>query len=164
MTENVLVRLFEHNNWANQEIIRVCLDLTDEQLDARPRSVTKGTIRQTLMHLVSAQRRYLALLTLPMEERPNTPLAFDEVVQVANDSGSRLLTLIDKDGEAKGREIQTSDGYLVDPWVVLLQAINHADEHREQISSMLTDLGITPPRLDGWSFGDVQGALLPLAP
>ena len=34
----------------------------------------------------------------------------------------------------------------------LLQAINHATEHRAQIATTLTQLGIEPPVLDGWAF------------
>jgi uncharacterized damage-inducible protein DinB len=44
---------------------------------------------------------------------------------------------------------------------VLVQAIDHAAEHREQIKSMLSALGITPPDIDGWSYGEVAGALRP---
>ena len=35
MTENTLAKLFEHNNWANRQIIRTCSALGDDQLDAR---------------------------------------------------------------------------------------------------------------------------------
>ena len=61
MTETFLVKLFEHNNWANQKIIEACYALSDEQLDTEPHSVTKGNIRETLSHLVTSQRGYLAL-------------------------------------------------------------------------------------------------------
>jgi len=33
-----LVRLFEHNNWANLQILQACSALSDEQLDAEPQS------------------------------------------------------------------------------------------------------------------------------
>jgi uncharacterized damage-inducible protein DinB len=46
----------------------------------------------------------------------------------------------------------------------MVQVINHATEHREQITSMLSALGVTPPNLDGWSYGEVAKALLPIAP
>lgn len=35
-------------------------------------------------------------------------------------------------------------------------------EHREQISSMLSSLGITPPDLDGWTYGEVTNTLVPI--
>jgi uncharacterized damage-inducible protein DinB len=45
----------------------------------------------------------------------------------------------------------------------MLQVINHATEHREQIKSMLTALGVTPPSIDGWDFGEVENVLIPLS-
>ena len=68
MLEDFLARIFEHNNWANQKILEACLVLSDEQLDTEPHSVTKGTIRTTLLHLVSSQHSYLGSLTIPLEE------------------------------------------------------------------------------------------------
>ena len=162
MTENFLVRLFEHNNWANGRMIEVCSTLSDEQLDAEPQSATKGTIRSTLSHLVTSQRGYLALLTLPVEERPTTPLAFGELQQSARLSGEGFLTLL-RDGKIPTTRLQTRDGYSVEPWVVMLQIINHATEHREQIKSMLSALGVTPPDIDGWDYGGVTNALVPIS-
>jgi uncharacterized damage-inducible protein DinB len=150
MAENILGKLFEHNNWANQQVIQACLALNDEQLDAPPQSVTMGTIRQTLTHLVSAQRGYLALLTLPREARPTNPLALAELQESARTTGEGLLALAR--GEAKEplpTRVQNRDGNFVESWVVLVQVINHATEHREQIKSMLSALGLTLPEIDG---------------
>lgn len=164
MTENILGKLFEHNNWANLQIIQACSALSDEQLDAEPQSATKGSIRRTLMHLVSSQRGYLALLTLPLEARPTTPLAFAELQESASMSGDGLLALArDESGKLPKTRLQTRDGYYAEPWVVIVQAINHATEHREQIKSMLSALGVTPPDLDGWSYGEVTSALIPIS-
>lgn len=55
MTGSFLVKLFEHNNWANMQILQACSGLNDEQLDAEPQSATRGTIRRTLLHLVHSQ-------------------------------------------------------------------------------------------------------------
>ena len=128
--ENILEKLFEHNNWANLQILQVCSVLSDEQLDAEPQSATQGTIRSTLSHLVMSQRGYLALLTLPVEERPTTPLAFDELQESMRRSGEGFLTLL-QEGNLPGTRLQTRNGYYTEPWVVLLQVINHATEHRE---------------------------------
>ena len=51
----------------------------------------------------------------------------------------------------------------MEPWVVMVQAINHATEHREQIKSMLSALGVTPPSIDGWDYGEVTNALIPIS-
>jgi uncharacterized damage-inducible protein DinB len=110
---------------------------------------------------VSSQRGYLALLILPVEARPTVPPAFAELQEVANASGEGLLSLARGEAQPLETRLRTRDGYLVDPWVVLVQVINHATEHREQIKSMLSALGVAPPEIDGWSYGDVAGALVP---
>ncbi len=152
MVENILVKLFEHNNWANLQIIQACSALSDEQLDAEPQSATKGTIRRTLLHLAGSQQGYLSLLTLPLDARSQVRPEFAELRESMQISGSGLLALAkDEPRTLSQAQLKTKDGYLVDPWVVMVQVINHATEHREQICSMLTALGITPPSLDGWS-------------
>jgi uncharacterized damage-inducible protein DinB len=164
MTENVLARLFEHNNWANLQILQACAALSNEQLDAEPQSVTKGSIRRTLIHLVNSQRNYLSLLTLPIEARDRTPLVYAELGQSAAINGEGLLSLArGETSKIPQSPLRTNDGYLVEPWVVMLQAINHATEHREQIKSMLSALGLTPPDIDGWDYGTVSKANTPVS-
>jgi uncharacterized damage-inducible protein DinB len=161
MTGHILEKLFEHNNWANARILQACAALSDGQLDAEPKSATQGSIRSTLFHLVTAQQGYLRLLTLPVEERrkdlPDPPFA--ELQSSASASGEALLVLA-RDGSGismKGR-LQETGGYTVEPWVVMVQIINHATEHREQIKSMLTSLGVTAPSMDGWDYGEFTNA------
>ena len=164
MTENILEKLFEHNNWANLRIIQACSALNDEQLDAEPRSATKGSIRTTLTHFVTSQKGYLSLLTLPVEARPDIPLPYAELQESVRVSGEGLLALArGETNNPLNTQLRTKDGYFVEPWVVMVQAINHATEHREQICSMLTALGVTPPDLDGWAYGEVTHALVPIS-
>ena len=164
MAENILGKLFEHNNWANLQIIQVCAALSDEQLDAEPQSVTKGSIRSTLLHLVASQQGYLSLLTLPIEARLHAPPAFAELQKAASISGEGLLALArDEANKLLKTRLQTKDGFFVEPWVVMLQVINHATEHREQIKSMLSSLGVTPPDIDGWDYGEATNALIPIS-
>jgi len=163
MAENILAKLFEHNNWANQKIIEACLSLSDEQLDASPQSATEGSIRSTLSHLVSAQHGYLRLLTLPLEERKDrVPVEFADLQESLKDSGERLLELASDQSKLPATRLETRDEYYVEPWVIMLQIINHATEHREQIKSMLTALGVTPPSIGGWDYGDATNALVPM--
>jgi uncharacterized damage-inducible protein DinB len=165
MSDEVLVKLFEHNNWANIQMIQACAALSDEFLDAEPHSATMGTIRQTLLHLVSSQRGYLALLTLPVEERKkiHKPLAFDELKKSAIASGEGLLALLKDKSRLSTNRLETTDGYYVEPWVVWLQILNHATEHREQINSMRSALGLAPLDQDGWSYGNFTNTLTPVS-
>jgi len=163
MSENFLARLFEHNNWANQKIIEVCLTLTDEQLDTAPQSATEGNIRSTLSHLVSAQYGYLQLLSLPLEERKDrVTVEFADLHESLRASGERLLELARNVSKLPEDRLQTRDECYVEPWVIMTQIINHATEHREQIKSMLTAQGVTPPSIDGWDYGTTTNALVPI--
>jgi uncharacterized damage-inducible protein DinB len=163
MTVSVLTKLFEHNNWANMQIIQACYALNDEQLDAEPQSVTKGTIRRTLLHLVHSQQGYLLLMTMPADQRQNPAPTFTELGESVRKSGEELLAMARGDRKPFGPRLTTKDGFYTDPWVVMLQVINHATEHREQIKSMLSVLGVAPPNIDGWDYGEATNALVPMA-
>jgi uncharacterized damage-inducible protein DinB len=167
MTDHFLVKLFEHNNWANQKLFEACAILSDEQLDAEPHSATRGNIRRTLEHLVNSQRGYLALLTTPVEVRRQAAPAITDIMELQESvrlSGEGLLALAKGDQQPfHSSQLQTTDDFYTEPWVVMLQVINHATEHREQIKSMLSALGITPPSIDGWDYGEVTEALIPIA-
>lgn len=162
MTVNTLTKLFEHSNWANLQIINACSALSDRQLDEKPLSASTWSIRDALTHLVESQRGYLSLLTLPLEARNQPPLAFAELNESAIESGEELLSVTQEDVIRKLKNrLRTMDGYYVDPWVVMVQVINHGTDHRRQISGMLRALGVAPPDLDGWAFGEAEGALVP---
>ena len=164
MTENILARLFEHNHWANLQLIQACSALSDEQLDAEPQSATKGSLRLTLWHLLDTPQSYLSQLTgRELRFKWQAPPAFAELLESAQLSGEGLLALArDESNPSLTTKIQ-DEGYSIEPWVVMVAAITHASEHREQISSMLSALGVTPPELDGWSYGEVTNALIPVS-
>lgn len=162
--QNVLVKLFEHNDWANARLIEACSALSDEQLDAPPALGGEWSVRRILVHLVAAQQGYLSLLTLPVEARQRISPAFSEFHESARTSGAGLLALAAAEsGGDPGVPLRTTDGYSVEAWVVMVQAINHATEHRRQISGLLRALGVTPPDLDAWTYAEEVGVLIPIS-
>ena len=44
------------------------------------------------------------------------------------------------------------ESFTLPVWLLLVQSINHATEHRAQIAAILTQLGVEPPGMDGWSY------------
>jgi uncharacterized damage-inducible protein DinB len=89
--------------------------------------------------------------------------AFAELLESATISGEGLLALARDETSTSLRTKIQDDGYSIEPWVVMVQAINHATEHREQIKNMLSALGVTPPRLDGGAYGRVANAVIPIS-
>jgi uncharacterized damage-inducible protein DinB len=156
--------MFEHNLWANERIIQTCSALTHEHLEAAPRSATIGTIAETLLHLVKSEQAYLRLLTgrEPRFHWDAMP-PFEEMIESVRATGAGFVAVANGDsGERLQGPLQTRDGYFTEPWVVIVQIIDHGAEHREQIKSMLSALGITPPETDGWSYGEAMQALVPV--
>jgi uncharacterized damage-inducible protein DinB len=56
----------------------------------------------------------------------------------------------DRQVEIKGDD--PKDAWLMPVGLFLLQAINHGTEHRSQIATTLTQLGVEPPEMDGWGY------------
>jgi len=42
----------------------------------------------------------------------------------------------------------------------LQQAVNHGTEHRSQVATILTHLGIEPLRMDGWTYFFSSGQMV----
>jgi uncharacterized damage-inducible protein DinB len=161
MANEVLAKLFEHDNWANLKTIRACMELSDTQLDAEPSSATKGSIRRTLEHLVASQQGYLGTLTGVRHLFDwQAPPSFCERLEVERESGEALAALArEVDSRLPQTRVLTRDGYLVEPWVLMVQIINHATEHREQINSMLSSMGLAPIDMDGWTYAEATNAM-----
>jgi len=149
-----LAEVFRHNRWANERLLEACRDLTDDQ---RATSVdgTYGELGYTLVHIVRAESWYLKLLTgwePPMRwEIPGPWPGIDVLLERSRFTGDQLVEVAD--GLDPDAIIEIDDD-RVPTSVVLVQVINHATEHRSQASTILTQLGIQPPPMDGWNFSD----------
>ena len=167
MTDTLLTRLYAHHNWANDALVAACAGLPAEVLDADPLPGAGGwSVRRTLAHVAEAQQAYVNVLTHPERERVRIELADDEVAGSLRATGEALLDMARRwdDGAGEGggvveAPLRSADGHVIAPWVVLLQAINHATDHRRQICGQLRALDVTPPRLDGWQLGEEAGGL-----
>jgi uncharacterized damage-inducible protein DinB len=151
-----LVEMFKHNAWANQRLFDVCQGLSDAQFDATVGG-TFGSIRNTLVHIVGAQERLVAALaeTGPVsvirERAPFPGLA--ELRDAARTSSEALVELAAH--ARSGATVTTTyrgEEYTLPVWLLLLQTINHATEHRAQIAAILTQQGVEPPGMDGWTY------------
>ncbi len=153
---SILEHLFRHNRWANRLMVERCQGLSEEQLD---RSVegTYGTLRDTLTHLIRAEAGYTFRLTGQPRVfgREDQFPGVGRVAELLDMTGAALEAIADGLDTDRVVEITTAEHTeSVPAFVILLQAINHATEHRSHIATILTQLGIEPPDLDLWSYNE----------
>ncbi len=121
---------------------------------------TYGSISGTLGHLVASDAWYLSFF-------PVDSVAFDDEASPTLDEMRAALarnaaawtTLLAGDLDAD-EEIAEQDGEweLHSPvGVRLAQAIHHGTDHRSQVCTALTSLGIEPPEIDVWAYARASG-------
>ena len=153
---STLVEFFKHNRWANLRLLDACANLTDSQLQAAL-SGTYGAISATLVHLLAAEGRYVGFLTGQMPDQPlhedNGFPGFDVLRQHAERSGQALIDIAATFDERRVlRGVRRGRPYEMPAVVPILQAINHATEHRAHVVTILTQQGIEPPEMDIWAY------------
>ncbi len=157
MTTN-LQQLFRHDLWANRRIVDACAALTPDQLEATAVG-TFGSIGRTLWHLIAAEDSYASRLavrdrTLRYHEAAPVP-PIDALRATLEAVGPELIELAGSTSETRTVEVSGDDGAVTLPaWILLVQTIDHGREHRTHIATILTQLGIEPPGMDGWDFFD----------
>lgn len=157
------LELVRHNTWANVRLLDLCIGLSDEQLDTSAEG-TYGTIRRTLIHILGAEEGYLFRIT---GQRPEPHLSEDEwlgfdVLRVrAEDSGAAFEQVVLQDDADRIVRWHTREGddAAMPVGLFLVQALHHGNEHRSQIATVLTHLGIEPPELSGWLYAIETGSL-----
>ena len=156
----ILTELFRHNLWANSTLIDFCAALPDDVLETTVPG-TYGEILKTLAHVAGAEERYLAALTGGPERRnPSLEQTIPDLATVHEHLRQSSEALIDFAGRVEGDPTLTvtwhGGTYEMPVSLFLVQAINHATDHRTQIKTALTQAGIEPPELDGWNWDDAR--------
>ncbi len=155
-----LLHVFRHNSWATIALIDFCRGLRPDQLQASA-SGTYGTVQATIAHLLLAEEAYLSRLMgkPPQLERPS---GLDELGVRA----ARLTTEWERmiSGELDpDKEVETRLG-TQKAGIVLAQVINHGNEHRGQVCTILGANGVTPPNIDAFAYAASGGSARPSTP
>jgi uncharacterized damage-inducible protein DinB len=152
---SVLTALFAHNGWANLRLLDFCEQLTNQQLDTTAIGCF-GTIRDTLWHIVGAEVSYVHRVNGKLPPQPITRGVFPgfavakEVARWTNDQLLQLALSARKDTLVTESEQNLACEYTLAS--LIMQAINHANEHRAQIAAIITQLGVEPPDMSGWEY------------
>ncbi len=151
-----LTTFFRHHQWANLRLLEACASLTPAQLDASAQGLY-GSIQETLRHMITSEQSYFSRISTGQPyRRPEDaqPLTLDEMIESARTTGAGLIEWAAKVQPNETVRVVWKDGVPRDvpKAIILVQVINHAMEHRTQITAILTQLGIEPPDLQSWAY------------
>jgi len=168
MSRTLMADAFAHHTWGTTQLIDTCLALSPEQLETAVPG-TYGSILETMRHLVGSDGWYLFTMTVDRrslidEDRADLPTL--RAAMAANASAWSLLLDADLDPDAVLREIDDDDKYEKHApiGIRLAQALHHGTDHRSQICTALTALGVEPPAIDAWDFGLAEGRVIEVPP
>ena len=160
MTTSLLADAFGHHIWATLALLDTCSTLTPEQL-ASTVPGTYGSVIDTLRHLVDADSSYLWLLSgggvEVLDEEESADLA---TLRAAIESHGPVWTRVlegDLDPDRMvTRHRDDGSSFSAPLGIRLAQVIHHGTDHRSQVCTALTALGVTPPEIDAWDYAGSQ--------
>ena len=156
MSGSLLDAAFAHNTWATLRVIDACADLDEAALQTNVPG-TRGPLVETLRHIVVGEAFDLEIVTgIHANEALEhmSPRELREPTEMLGAAWSRFLgDPIDPDQMV--HEVDDSDGYeRTAPLAFRLAGtLNHGSDHRSQICTALTTLGLEPPRIDVMDYG-----------
>jgi uncharacterized damage-inducible protein DinB len=160
MGASILGDAFAHHSWATLRLIDACLELEPEQLDTGVPG-TYGSILDTMRHLVGGDAWYLFVMTkerVPNIDESTMDLGeLRKVTEAHADEWPRLLAdRPDPDAVVVRRHDDGSETSAT-IGIRLAQVLHHGSDHRSQICTALTSLGVEPPAIDVWDYGETIG-------
>jgi uncharacterized damage-inducible protein DinB len=155
MTVKDLQILFDYGYWANGKLFEVMSQLTPEQF-AKPLSGNHGSIRNTMVHVLSAEWGWLGRCggpergpTLNPDDYPTVAALIEKWKQIEGYVREFMSMLRDEDLARKvDFAIGGSDKRSMPIGELLQQAANHAVHHRGQVSLLLRLQGFSPDNFD----------------
>jgi uncharacterized damage-inducible protein DinB len=156
----MLTDAFAHHAWATERLIEACANLSDEQLSTTVVG-TRGPIIETLQHLVHSDHWYLSFFT----ERPSLTddevdaMSLAELRSLVGVNAAKWVGVVAEERDPDREIVEHDDGWTLHSpvGVRLAQVVHHGTDHRSQICTALTSLGIEPPDVDLWAFARATG-------
>jgi uncharacterized damage-inducible protein DinB len=160
MSRHPLDDAFQHNTWATIRIIDACADLTPDQLEATVVG-GRGSIIETLRHIVGSDSWYLSFFRDDGIARVDDGRPDDlPDLRAATVTNGALWLEVLADAPDPDREIEDVGDdwrYIAPVGIRLAQVVHHGTDHRSQVCTILTTLGIEPPEIDVWAYGHAAG-------
>lgn len=155
MNGSMLKDAFGHHVWATVTLIDVCLELGPLQLETAVPG-TYGSIIETMRHTVGADASYLHVCSggmSPEIEESEMDLAALREAMVALGPAWDAFLALELDPEAVVVRHRDDGSTSSAPLGIrLAQALHHGTDHRSQVCTALTSIGVEPPEIDAWAF------------
>lgn len=155
---DTLREMFRHNAWATKAVISACGGLSAEQLKRPARGF--GSILATLNHVVLSDAGYAAILVGDAPGWVTGPSDTQDLALLAarvDETARRWDRLLSQPFDAAQTLVLDQGEYQCAAAVVLVQAIHHANAHREQVRAGLKELGLSPPDVQAWAYALAGG-------
>ncbi len=163
MSRTILDDAFAHHVWATLRLVDSCIPLSSDHLGTSVEG-TYGSIIETLRHLVGADSSYLFALTGGrVEVIDESVLDLSELRAVMESNGAAWESLLAQDVDPDSVVVRRRpDGSASHAplGVRLAQALHHGTDHRSQVCTALTTIGVDPPAIDVWDFAEQDGRLV----
>jgi uncharacterized damage-inducible protein DinB len=168
MGRSLMEDAFAHHVWATLRLVDACLAIGPRQLETTVPGAY-GSILDTLRHCIGSDAWDLFVATrdrASLFDQDDMDLSeLRAAMESHGPAWSRLLAQ-DPDADAVLDEVDPNDGYErhIAMGIQLAQVLHHGTDHRSQVCTALTALGVEPPRIDVLDFGMEAGRVVEITP
>jgi uncharacterized damage-inducible protein DinB len=153
--EPIMIEFFQYNHWANQVLMGICINLSDEIITTSiPGSY--GSIRETFIHILKAETSFLKRIDGAYPEPDfkweDNPSLSQMVSYEASLSEALLDTLQRVPATQNVHEVGNGWTFDYQARLIFMSVVYHGIAHRTDITTLLNNLGVSLPELDVWGY------------
>jgi len=154
-SEPTLVEFALYNQWANQQLLNICISLEENMLDANIPG-TIGSILETFSHILRAEVGFLNRIqgTSPQpsfdwEENPS----LEEIAAFADEVVKALIEMVKQVSPTENVHEENSEWtFDYQARLIFMSIVYHGISHRTDITTFLNSQGVELPELDIWGY------------
>jgi len=149
-----LLALVRYHAWANDRILTVAADLSDEEFRATGK-FDHDTAFQTLRHLVDVDWSWREFC---IGNKVGETYVWDHgfvldglpaIHAFCLEEDMRLRSYVESlDDEALSESMALGGDFIVPRWLILAHVVNHGTQHRSELARYLTECGHSPGDMD----------------
>lgn len=159
----MLRAMYDYTDWAMEKVLSAADGLTPEQLNT-PGTAGRGSVRETLFHLIRAHQGWLSMWDVSMSPGAalDFSLNFDDLDEYPDvDALSAFWNDVSRQTAAFTSDLTDDNAARVYSetypggdtetfilWQMMIHVGNHGTQHRSEVAAMLTDFGHSPGNLD----------------